>query len=424
MFSYSISGDHMKTRDRRRIGLGLVGLANVLGVSVSRSDAQTSVGLNWFDMSPTLNGQPPIEHASTDKNIWQKWQGGVNVAVANLDGTGNVICAVPGPGNSPELRSFDAFLEIKPGLSATFGDIADKTGVTVAAGSIASDGTQDLIIGQASGGSNLSRGHWIKLNNQSSQWDVSPISFNPGFTTGVNIAVGDVDGDGNADIIVGNGGVGGAGGQGGSATGGARVVNGWDLGHQKGAVTFMPYDKNYNGGIHVALGDVDDDGALDLVTASDPDSTGTSEIAVQLKMKSWVFGGGSGDNPTESVQFKVQNIGSSGQDGVSIAVGDVNGDGKQDIIVGAGAGALPLVQVFSPVEDAEGDVSGFTEIDQFYAFDPTFLGGVNVAVGDLNGDGIDDIVTAPASGVPEPASFGIVIGAAMLSCVRRRRKSG
>jgi hypothetical protein len=59
--------------------------------------------------------------------------------------------------------------------------------------------------------------------------------------------------------------------------------------------------------------------------------------------------------------------------GVSVAAADVDADGHADIITGAGAGGGPHVKVFS----------GRTgqEIRSFYAFDPAFRGGVNVAAG-------------------------------------------
>ena len=55
-----------------------------------------------------------------------------------------------------------------------------------------------------------------------------------------------------------------------------------------------------------------------------------------------------------------------------------------------GCASTPLVRVLDP---AAGQV-----LTQFFAYEPTFRGGVRVATGDLNGDGIDEIVTAPGRG--------------------------
>src|SRR5438045_2768183 len=54
------------------------------------------------------------------------------------------------------------------------------------------------------------------------------------------------------------------------------------------------------------------------------------------------------------------------------------------IAFGADAGGGPHVRV------VDGDTGA--EVRSFFAYDPTFTGGVRVAVGDVNGDGVADIV--------------------------------
>ena len=56
-----------------------------------------------------------------------------------------------------------------------------------------------------------------------------------------------------------------------------------------------------------------------------------------------------------------------------VAAGDINGDGKADIIAGAGPGGGPNVTVFSGVDGSP--------IDAFFAYDPHFTGGLYVAAG-------------------------------------------
>lgn len=76
--------------------------------------------------------------------------------------------------------------------------------------------------------------------------------------------------------------------------------------------------------------------------------------------------------------------------GVHTATGDVNGDGVQDIITGAGGGGAPQVKVF--------DGATGLQVRAFMAYNPAFTGGVWVAAGDVNADGFADIITGAGPG--------------------------
>src|SRR5207237_9934169 len=74
---------------------------------------------------------------------------------------------------------------------------------------------------------------------------------------------------------------------------------------------------------------------------------------------------------------------------------------------GAGPGGPPLVNVY--MMDTP---TSFHKVATFYAYEAAYRGGVTVATADLNGDGVDDIITGPGRG--RAPTVNVVDGAALL----------
>jgi surface-anchored protein len=126
----------------------------------------------------------------------------------------------------------------------------------------------------------------------------------------------------------------------------------------------------------------------------------------EIKLDSIVIGSGAGGmvrvvNQTGAdVRPPIQPYGATFTGGVRVASADVTGDGVNDIITGAGPGAGPHVKVYDGVTGAE--------VASFFAFEPTFRGGVFVAAGDLDGDGRAEVFASPdVSGGPRVVVFAI-----------------
>jgi hypothetical protein len=188
-------------------------------------------------------------------------------------------------------------------------------------------------------------------------------AYTPGFSGGVRVATGDVNGDGAPDIIVGSG----------PDAAHVKVFSGRDLSELH---SFLPYGSGFTGGIFVAAGDVNGDGFDDIVTGTDAGVNGHVKV----------FSGTTGQELHSFFAFP----GFTG--GVRVAAGDINGDGRADIITGAGPGSAPHVKVF--------DGASLAELRSFLAYSASFSGGVFVAAGDINGDGRVDIITGVGTNAP------------------------
>lgn len=82
--------------------------------------------------------------------------------------------------------------------------------------------------------------------------------------------------------------------------------------------------------------------------------------------------------------------------GVNVAAGDLNGNGQKEIVIGQASGRS-LVKIFAP--------DGRLLSGGFYAYGRSFRGGVNLTAGDVDGNGQAEIITGPTMGRPEIKIF-------------------
>jgi hypothetical protein len=132
----------------------------------------------------------------------------------------------------------------------------------------------------------------------------------------------------------------------------------------------------FNGGVRVATGDFNADGVVDVAYGNGPGAAALVKV-LDGKTKTQLF---------EIAPFELSYLG-----GVYVAAGDVTGDGRPDLIITADQTGGARVRIF--------DGNGFKQINDFFGIeDAAFRGGARAAVGDVNRDGIGDVIVAAGFG--------------------------
>lgn len=281
--------------------------------------------------------------------------GGVRVATGDFDGNGKrAIVTGPGAGGAPTIRIFNIDGSDTGILfNAYNGDFPG--GVWVGTGDVNGDGRDELITGAGAGGGPDVRVWAIDVAHKLVTQLAGFFAYGPFFPGGVHVATSDLFGtgnnvapDGRAEIITGPG-----------PTGGPDVET-FDLNTQNQIVPRgggYVYNGGFTGGVFVG-GDTPQ--GKDIITGAGP--TGGPHVKAI-----------STDN-FDPPGFFAYDVGFPG--GVSVAAGDLAGDGSPRIITGAGAGGGPNVRVFK--------TDGSSMSANFFAYDGGFGGGVFVAFGREN----------------------------------------
>lgn len=203
------------------------------------------------------------------------------------------------------------------------------------------------------------------------------LAYERGFRGGVRVAVADVDGDDVDEIVTASGS---------GRVGEVRVFR--QDGTELVEFRARPYGGTYLGGIDVAAGDIDGDGDDDIVTAA---SRGPGDVRV-LRSE--------GTRGVIAPAKSFRPFADDFRGGATVAVADLDGDRRGEILVGSGVGTTPAVLVYS-VKRAPVVVDSFRP----FAADPGFVGGVSVAAARIDADGVPDIMVSGGRGA---GSFGEV----------------
>jgi hypothetical protein len=345
---------------------------NTTGVPGS---AETNAGFGWVSAIGDFNGDgfsdlavgAPLDNVGTDTD-----GGSVAILWGSTGGlTGGTAI------NDPAASSHD------------------RWGQSLAAADYDGDGTDDLAIGSNGATIYVYKGGIDKSGTPGSRSTVKPAIMSGGDTGPLNLTAGDVNGDRRADLVV----------DGYETT----STKGWNANYYLPGTASGLTTSNavkLSAGIITGIGDVNGDGYGDIVTGMQWDATsGVPGTSKGGKVKI-TYGSASG--PAASTSF-TQNSGAVPGDsetsdyfGNDLALGDINGDGFQDLAVGSQGEDIGSDTNTGSVTVLFGSPTGIDTTNgiQYFTQDRAGVPGSNedndnfgsdVHLDDVNGDGTADL---------------------------------
>ena len=243
--------------------------------------------------------------------------------------------------------------------------------VSIAVADVNGDGKPDLLTANST---NISSTAGVLLGNGTGTFQ-AVVPYSTGTNSGpISIAVADVSGDGKPDLLTAN-----------SSTGTAGVLLGNGNGTFQAVVSYStgPSSNPYS----IAVADVNGDGKPDLLTANAISNGGTAGV---------LLGNGNG-----TFQPVVSYFTGTFSLPISIAVADVNGDGKPDLLTANSTNNTSTAGVLL------GNGNGTFQAIVLYSTGPVGSAPESIAVADVNGDGKPDLLTANSS---TSNSAGVLLG--------------
>lgn len=266
---------------------------------------------------------------------------GARVATADIDKDGGAeIVTGSGIGAQPHVVVYEKNgakrgVDFRPFASSFRG------GVDVAAGDVDGDGKDEVVMSQ------FTQGHQVKVYRYNSGRQILAV-FSPfgKITAGVTVTTGDVDGDGMKEVICG------------ASVGGGPHVRVYDIKNGQAVLksnSFFAFSKSSRTGVDVSAGDVNADG-LDEIAISQL-YNGEAWIKVYQY------------NSARTVLGSWRAFPARVESGANVEMMDVDGDGRAEVVVGPNTGGGPQVRAF----EYNGNVINGIN---FFAYDKKFRGGV------------------------------------------------
>ncbi|MBU2229411.1 VCBS repeat-containing protein [Patescibacteria group bacterium] len=247
-----------------------------------------------------------------------------------------------------------------------------KGKVKVVTADVTGDSTVNIITSPLDGGPNVRVFHY-DTNTQSLELDGWFMAYQEEFRGGVLIATGDVNGDGQKDIITYP-----------EEEGGANI-----RAYTYNSTTeefelidwIQPFGEEFRGSATVKVFDLDKDGQVEIITA--PAIGGGPNLRVY-----------SYDETLERFALKDWEMvfAEDFRGGVGFTVANMDGDAYREVVVYPLHDGGPNIRVYE--YDALGQL---TLMDWTLTYDEDFRGELNVISADLDGDGVSSVVITPLS---------------------------
>jgi hypothetical protein len=283
-----------------------------------------------------------------------------------------VIGAGPGPGNLPVFRLYNACGDLNRSMDIRAFPLCGY-GLLPSAGDIDNDGLDEILAGPGPGPDCTPLVKGFEADGKA----IDALDFTAYNTSawGVRTACGDLDGDGRMEILTGPG----------PSPSFGPHVKGWQVQYQGvtrlSSISFFAYGtKKF--GVNVQSADLDADGRDEILTGPGQGHVFGPHVRAFNYENQTV-------TPMAAVNFFAY---ATRKYGVNVSSGDVDADGFDEIITGAGPGVVfgPHVRAFNFDNQA---VSPMTTIS-YFAYN-TRKYGVNILGADPDGDRYDELVTAP-----------------------------
>jgi flagellin len=297
----------------------------------------------------------------------------VTAGIAGPDGTGGGVTVWLGAGDGTfgAARSYDT--------------MEPATSWALSLGDLNGDGVLDLVTAGRDGTSGPIRGITVFLGVGDGTLGAARFYDTMETSCSYAITLGDLNRDGVLDILT-------AGSNGPDGTGGGVTIRlGVGDGTFGAARSYDTLESLYSSALR--LGDLNGDGVLDMVTAgyNGPDGTGGG-VTIRLGVGDGTFGAACSYNSMESFSSR------------ALSLGDLNGDGVLDLVTagssgpdGAGGGVTIRLGV------GDGTFGAARSYDMMESARCNSL-----SLSDLNGDGVLDLVTAGHHG-PDGTGGGVTI---------------